>query len=97
MVLESFESVQIGHGYQRQTYRLLADQAYHLEQEAAVTPMDNGSIFRSSETVIDSDITVFHVEALWRQPYALTSDKSWVLSDLVTNAEDRSYIESLAT
>ena len=97
LVLESIESVQVGHGYQRQTYRLLADQAYHLEQEAAVTPMDNGSIFRSSETVIDSDVSVWHVEAVWRQPYALTTDKSWELSDLVPNADDRAYIEGLAS
>tara|TARA_R100001594_G_scaffold150193_1_gene210470 strand:+ start:3415 stop:4377 length:963 start_codon:yes stop_codon:yes gene_type:complete len=95
LLLESVETVQVGHGFQRNTYRIYGDSFFHLEQEPAVTPMDNGTIFRTTTTNISSDIVVRHGHAVWRQPYRLTTDSGWDLSDLFPDADDRAYINSL--
>ena len=83
LLFEGVDSQQLGHGFARNTYSFLGDYFYHLEQEPVVMVGDGRPLYRTTNTTVTTSLTVKHAEAVWRQPYGLTTHTlSWDLDDI---------------
>lgn len=82
VLFEGMDMVQLGHGFARYTCKFYGDRFFHLEQVSAPNGSQGSFRFRDS-TEIATDFIVQHAEALWRQPYGLTTaTNAWELADI---------------
>tara|TARA_R110000824_G_scaffold342364_1_gene528793 strand:+ start:3066 stop:4106 length:1041 start_codon:yes stop_codon:yes gene_type:complete len=83
LLLEGVDCVQVGHGFQRYSLRILADKFYHLDQQYITNTGNNAPSPLSIQTSVggSSQYVISHARAVWRQHFGFTAD-GWGMADL---------------
>ena len=113
LLFAGVDMVQLGRSGVRLTFRFMADDFYHLTQEQILATTSNNLTPSGAFTTVTYPasgggagltLTTRHAAAMWRQPYALTTESnSWTLTGtssppvghLGFSAEDASYLNQL--
>lgn len=113
LLFAGVDSVQLGRSGVRLTFRFIADDFYHLTQEQILSSTSNNMTPSGAFTTVNYPasgggagltVTTRHAAAMWRQPYALTTEtNSWTLTGassppvghLGFSQEDSDYLNQL--
>jgi len=113
LLFAGVDMVQLGRSGVRLTFRFMADDFYHLTQEQILSTTSNNLTPSGAFTTVNYPasgggagltLTTRHAAAMWRQPYALTTEaNSWTLTGsssppvghLGFSQEDSDYLNQL--